>query len=102
MLTANVFSQNSVRIKLSDAISGKGIPAATVELPNGSSVSTNENGEFVVPAAVKSFQVSSVGYKKFSAQITGEPVQEFKLERFNLFLQPLQKHRIILQGTADV
>jgi iron complex outermembrane receptor protein len=90
MLTANVFSQKSVRIKVLDAISGKGIPGATVELPNGSSVSTNETGEFIVPPSVKTVHVSSVGYKKFSAEITGEPVQEFRLERFNLFLQPVE------------
>jgi iron complex outermembrane receptor protein len=59
-------------------------------LPSGTSVSANENGEFVVPAAVKTVQVSSVGYKKFSADISGEPVQEFRLERFNLFLQPVE------------
>jgi len=90
MLTANVFSQKSVRIKVLDAISGKGIPGATVELPSGTSVSANENGEFVVPSTVKTVQVSSVGYKKFSAEISGEPVQEFRLERFNLFLQPVE------------
>src|SRR5690349_17488059 len=90
MLTANVFSQKSVRIKVLDVISGKGIPGATVELPNGSSVSTNETGEFIVPASVKTVQISSVGYKKFNAEITGEAVQEFRLERFDLFLQPVE------------
>src|SRR5690348_12056929 len=85
---------------LSAQISGKvtdasltPIASATVELSNGLSTLTAENGSFEfkkVKPGNYSLQVTFVGYQSASQQVvTGSPI-DIKLERLNLFLQPVE------------
>jgi iron complex outermembrane recepter protein len=78
--------------KVTDA-SSTPIAAATVELSNGLSTLTTESGNFEfkkVKPGNYTLQVTSVGYQSASQQVsTGSPIN-VKLERLNLFLQPVE------------
>jgi iron complex outermembrane recepter protein len=78
--------------KVTDA-SSTPIASATVELSNGLSTLTTESGAFEfkkVKPGNYTLQVTSVGYQSASQQVsTGSPV-DIKLDRLNLFLQPVE------------
>ena len=78
--------------KVTDA-SQTPIAAATVELSNGLSTLTTESGSFEfkkVKPGNYTLQVTSVGYQSANQQVsTGSPI-DIKLERLNLFLQPVE------------
>jgi iron complex outermembrane recepter protein len=78
--------------KVTDA-SSTPIASATVELSNGLSTLTTESGTFEfrkVKPGNYTLQVSSVGYQSANQQVsTGSPI-DIKLNRLNLFLQPVE------------
>lgn len=86
-----VFSQKNLVVKVTDASSGAPISGATVEMANTVST-TNDNGVFQAPLSPGSYtvKISSIGYKTFQAPLLLRGVTGVTLERFNLFLQPIE------------
>ncbi|WP_207510228.1 TonB-dependent receptor [Longitalea luteola] len=78
--------------KVTDA-SSMPIAAATVELSNGMSTLTNENGFFEfrkIRPGNYTLHVTSVGFQGIDQQVTAGNTIDIKLERVNLFLQPVE------------
>src|SRR5688500_8033830 len=79
--------------KVTDANLGTPVPGATIEIENKGTFLTNEQGVFNINVAPGTYdvRVTSIGYKnlKQQADFTNGST-EFKLERFNLFLQPVE------------
>ena len=78
--------------RVTDQLTGEGIPGATIELAGGRSLITNEKGYFEIPSAPpnKFARISFVGYKPLEIHLqTGAP-NEFRLERWELFMEPVE------------
>jgi iron complex outermembrane receptor protein len=80
--------------KVTDAATGTAVAAATVELADIGSTLTDNNGEFVfkkIKPGNYIVRISSIGFKPVQQTLTaGNTAQEIKLERLNLFLQPVE------------
>jgi iron complex outermembrane recepter protein len=80
--------------KVTDAANGKAIPFATVELNNVTTVVTNETGIFEfkkLKPGNYTIRISSVGYEQVTQTASaGNSTLEIKMERLNLFLQPVE------------
>ncbi len=69
------------------------IASATVELSNGQFTLTGENGAFEfrkVKPGNYTLRVTSVGFQSASQQVANGATIDIKLERLNLFLQPVE------------
>ena len=80
--------------RVSDAGTGAPIAFASIEVAGISSTITNESGEFdfgkVRPGNYQVI-ISSIGYKTVEQRVSpGNNIMEIKLERLNLFLQPVE------------
>ena len=91
MITANLFSQVRVKARVVDASNGASIPSATINAGAAGQLVTNEQGEFSLPVTGSSIpvRITSVGYREIATRLTDAANQEFRLEKFNLFLQPV-------------
>lgn len=94
LLCSHCLLAQQIRGKVTDSQSGAAVASATVELSNIATTSTNASGEFVfkkIKSGSYRLRISSIGYN--AAEITvsaGDEQQEFKLERLNLFMQPVE------------
>ena len=92
LLLAHSITAQHVVGKVTDAKSGNPIPLATVELNNSSGVA-NDSGQFKfkMKPGTYNIRITAVGFRPFVGAIES-PSQEtlFKLERINLFMQPVE------------
>jgi len=79
--------------KVTDASTLAPIASATVELNNGMTTLTNGSGSFefkkIKPGSYK-IHITSIGYQTIDQTITPGNAVDIKLERLNLFLQPVE------------
>src|SRR5581483_10303757 len=79
--------------KVTDAATSAPIASATLELSNGMTTATNEQGTFEfkkAKAASYSARITSVGYQTINQTITAGDNADIKLAHLNLFLQPVE------------
>ena len=92
LLLAHSITAQHVVGKVTDAKSGNPIPLATVELNNSSGVA-NDSGQFKfkMKPGTYNIRITAIGFRPFVGAIES-PSQEtlFKLERINLFMQPVE------------
>src|SRR6478672_9910126 len=75
--------------KVTDASSSTPIASATVELSNGMSTLTTENGSFEfrkIKPGNYTLRVTSIGFQAVNQPVASGNSIEIKLERMNLFL----------------
>lgn len=97
LMNVTTFAQNTFKGRVTDATNGTAIQNATVEFENNGSVITDTNGNFniSIPPHAYLIKITSIGYKKLETRTAFTPgLAEFKLERYNLFLQPIEIHAI--------
>lgn len=84
--------------KVTDAVSGAAVASATVELSNIATTTTNGSGVFEftkIRQGQYRLRISSIGYLAVETTVSpNNAVQEFKLERLNLFMQPVEVRSI--------
>ncbi|MEO5995223.1 MAG: TonB-dependent receptor plug domain-containing protein [Chitinophagaceae bacterium] len=93
LLNVPIFAQKTFKGKVTDASNGLAVPGATVEFENNGTVVTDANGIFNIYIPPRSYvvKISSVGYKMLEIRTAfTQHIAEFKLERYNLFLQPVE------------
>lgn len=91
LLTHCLTAQISGRV--TDAASSTPIASATVELSNGMSTLTTENGSFAfrkIKPGNYTLHVTSIGFQAVNQPVASGNSIEVKLERMNLFLQPVE------------
>jgi iron complex outermembrane receptor protein len=93
LLTTAVIAQK-LQGKVTDAATGAAIASATIELDNSAFLIANEAGEFefkkLKPKAY-SIRITAIGFRSYESAIEPSPDRtEFKLERINLFMQPVE------------
>jgi iron complex outermembrane recepter protein len=80
--------------RVTDAATGNAVAAATVELTDIATTLTNDNGEFVfkkIKPGNYVVRISSIGFRTVQQTLAaGNNIQEIRLERLNLFLQPVE------------
>ncbi len=83
---------------------GNPLAAATVELDRFASTLANDSGYFEfkrLKAGTYLLRISSIGYRTFEEKIqTDAPVREWKLERLNIFMQPVEIRAIRAEDKA--
>src|SRR5687768_14211839 len=93
-LLSTVLTAQTIRGKITDASSGAAVAAATVELENFASVVSDEQGKFLFGKLANGqykVRITSVGYKPIEIPVSANGEEHlFKLERFNLFMQPVE------------
>lgn len=93
LLSLQLFAQSRFAGKVIDAEDGSPVNGATVDVENTGTTFTGQNGVFNIRTRSKSTRVriSSIGFKTLesNAQISNE-VTVFTLERYKLFLQPVE------------
>jgi len=97
LMNVHIFAQNTFKGKVTDATSGSAVQGATVEFEKNGSVVTDANGIFTISIPFHSYliKITSIGYKKLETRTAFTPdIAEFKLERYDLFLQPVEIHAI--------
>ncbi|MGN6415990.1 MAG: TonB-dependent receptor [Pseudobacter sp.] len=79
--------------KVTDLNSGAAVASATIELSNIASTTTSPSGDFVfrkIKPGNYRLRISSVGYKAVDTTVAAGSALEFRLERLNLFMQPVE------------
>jgi iron complex outermembrane receptor protein len=97
LMNVHIFAQNTFKGKVTDATSGSAVQGATIEFEKNGSVVTDANGIFTISIPSHSYliKITSIGYKKLETRTAFTPdIAEFKLERYDLFLQPVEIHAI--------
>lgn len=92
LFNLNVFSQKSLVGKVTDAGNGAPVTGATIEIGNTVTI-TDNNGVFKSPLSAGSYKVkiSSIGYKTLQSPLSfHDTITNVSLERYNLFLQPVE------------
>ncbi len=84
--------------KVTDAVSGAAVASATVELSNIATTTTNANGIFeftkIRPGQYR-VRITSIGYQSMERTVSpGQSTEDYKLERLNLFMQPVEVRAI--------
>src|SRR5438094_793799 len=97
LINVIAFAQNTFKGKVTDGSTGSAIQGATVEFEKNGSAITNADGIFSINLPPHSYlvRITSIGYKKLEARTSFTPeMAEFKMERYNLFLQPVEIHAL--------
>lgn len=93
LLTLQLFAQSSFTGKVIDAGDGSSVIGATVDIEKTGTTFTDQNGVFNIRTRQQTIRVriSNIGFKTLesNAQI-GNKATVFKLERYKLFLQPVE------------
>jgi iron complex outermembrane recepter protein len=79
--------------KVTDAVSSTPVTSATVELSNGMSTLTNDNGVFEftkVKPGNYTLHITSIGFQSADQAVAAGNTVDIKLNRLNLFLQPVE------------
>ncbi|MBS1918343.1 MAG: TonB-dependent receptor plug domain-containing protein [Bacteroidetes bacterium] len=97
-ISLTAFSQNHIKGKVIDALSGIPVPNATVEIENAGTTLTNDAGIFEfkkINAKNDELKITSIGYKQYNAKIIAvENELLITLEPVQLFLQPVEVRAI--------
>src|SRR4051812_40889132 len=91
--------------KVTDAASSTPIASATVELSNGMATLTNETGQFEfrrLKPGNYTIHVTSVGFQSAEQPIASGHSLDIKLQRLNLFLQPVEIKAVRADDKAPV
>jgi iron complex outermembrane receptor protein len=93
LLSGPLLLAQDIQGRIVDAVTGQPISQATIELEGRGSVTANGSGMFSVP--IRFFKntpvtISSVGYKTIKGTLTDNQSQEFRLERYNLMMAPVE------------
>jgi iron complex outermembrane recepter protein len=90
LINVIAFAQTSISGKISDKATGEPITGATIEVEQSGTFLTDENGTFKLPASarLRKVTISSIGYKQFNTTTDGN--LDIALERYGLFLQPVE------------
>ena len=84
--------------KITDAATGAVIPAATIELEKFATVVANDSGLFEFKKLSRktySIRISAIGFRPYQANIQpADEVFHFRLERINIFMQPVEVRAI--------
>ncbi|HSB91974.1 MAG TPA: TonB-dependent receptor [Flavitalea sp.] len=92
LVTSVAFAQ-TIKGRIVDASTSQPISQASVEFERHGSMTASASGEFAIP--VKQFKheavtISSVGYKTLKSILSDNENQEFRLERYNLMMSPVE------------
>jgi iron complex outermembrane receptor protein len=97
LITQIVISQ-SISGRVIDASNGTALPSATVELDNQTVQLSNENGEFSfskLKPGSHTIKISTIGYKTLDSMVaSGTEILIFKVQQWNLFMQPVEVRAI--------
>ena len=84
--------------KVTDAVSGAAVASATVELEHFATTTTNGSGNFEfnkIRQGQYRLRISSIGYQTTELSIApSDTLQQFRLERQNQFMQPVEVRAI--------
>ena len=83
--------------RVTDLNSGAAVASATVELSNIATTTTNASGDFIfkkIRSGDYRIRISSIGYKAVDTTIAAGSNIEVKLQRLNLFMQPVEVRAI--------
>lgn len=97
LLCSQWLSAQQLSGKVTDLNSGAAIASATVELSNIATTTTNASGEFIfkkIRSGNYRIRISSIGFRSVDTSIAAGSSLEFKLERLNLFMQPVEVRAI--------
>lgn len=97
LLCSQWLSAQQISGKVTDLNSGAAVASATVELSNIATTTTSASGEFVfkkIRSGNYRIRISSIGFKAVDTTIATGSNLEFKLERLNLFMQPVEVRAI--------
>ena len=92
LLLAHTMIAQYVVGKVTDAKSGAPIPLATIELNNSSGVA-NDSGvfKFKMKPGTHNIRITAIGFRPFEGSVESYSQETvFKLERINLFMQPVE------------
>jgi iron complex outermembrane recepter protein len=93
MFVSQIIISQTISGKLTDE-SGSPVPSATIELENVATVLSNERGEFSfgkIKPGNYLLRVSSIGFKNVEKTVSpADGPQTITLERWNLFMQPVE------------
>lgn len=93
LLTLQPFAQGKFTGRVIDAENGSPVIGATVDIEQNGTLFTGQNGVFNVKTRSQTIRVriSSIGFKPLESNVqTGNETTIFSLERYNLFLQPVE------------
>jgi iron complex outermembrane receptor protein len=98
LLCSQWLTAQQISGKVTDISSGAAVASATVELSNIATTTTSASGEFIfkkIRPGNYRIRISSIGYKAADTTVdAGSGVLEFKLQRLNLFMQPVEVRAI--------
>jgi len=93
-LSTQAIMAQSLLGKVTDSTTGATIASATIELDNFSFFIANDDGEFEfkkLKPRIYTLRITAMGFRKYETNIEPSAQQkEFKLERINLFMQPVE------------
>src|SRR5688500_5056853 len=90
LINVFAFAQTSISGKISDKATGEPVAGATIEVEQSGTFLSDENGNFSLPASAKlrKLVITSIGYKQVNTTSNGS--LDIALERYGLFLQPVE------------
>ena len=97
LLCSQWLTAQQISGKVTDLNSGAAVASATVELSNIATTTTNATGDFIfrkIRSGDYRIRISSIGYKAVDTTVTAGSNLEFKLQRLNLFMQPVEVRAI--------
>jgi iron complex outermembrane receptor protein len=94
LLCSQWLTAQQISGKVTDISSGAAVASATVELSNIATTTTSTSGDFIfkkIRPGNYRIRISSIGYKAVDTTVdAGSGVLAFKLQRLNLFMQPVE------------
>ncbi|RZS65201.1 TonB-dependent receptor [Pseudobacter ginsenosidimutans] len=97
LLCSQWLTAQQISGKVTDLNSGAAVASATVELSNIATTTTNASGDFIfrkIRSGDYRIRISSIGYKAVDTTVAAGSNLEFKLQRLNLFMQPVEVRAI--------
>ena len=97
LLCSQWLTAQQISGRVTDLNSGAAVASATVELSNIATTTTNASGDFIfkkIRSGDYRIRISSIGYKAVDTIIAAGSNLEFKMQRLNLFMQPVEVRAI--------
>ncbi|WP_127130256.1 TonB-dependent receptor [Pseudoflavitalea rhizosphaerae] len=97
LLCSQWLTAQQISGRVTDLNSGAAVASATVELSNIATTTTNASGDFIfkkIKSGDYRIRISSIGYKAVDTTVAAGSNLEFKLQRLNLFMQPVEVRAI--------
>src|SRR6478735_6859021 len=93
LLSSSMISAQSILGRVVDAATGQPLAQATIEIDGSAAFVADETGKFSLAGEFtkpRSITISSVGYKTLKSYLAGTANQEFRLDRYNLLMAPVE------------